>query len=993
MLSEEVLKKIICKNDVNEFHLYIINHNINLNEYGYENNETIKRKIIEKRKNNTSYEFQNIYLKNVNFDPLIFSLENDSSYTLIKFIINKYNNLNYDILNGKNPFFIALQNKNYRIADLLLDKGANIHYINCKGENVIQYLLNNKLISQGQLKYLLDRNININCQIYTHTSNNKYMKKRSLMEYLINNSNENAKSFLKIIFENLFYSNEFIIKLITILKHQKSLSKESLNFIINNEKKKFIITKEIYKSIIALGDPVILNNLFLYDTNFELESKRKNITDENTGYKLLSNSISMSNLEIIKLLNKKGFSVNEIGDNGMTPLIQAIYFNKMDYIQFLLNQGADVNKKSIKDEFPILCAVKKRSVDILEKLYEYKVDVNQQDSKGNTTLMYACQFGYLNVVESLINHDANINAQNKEGITALMIALRSNRKSIIEYLLDQKHINVNIKCKRGFNAVMYAAKDCSSENFELFLNKSSIKKMNINLNETDNEGYNALIHACFYGGRQIYVYNSLPYLCRRIFTYNNIIQDLLHKCINFKQHSINNETALSIAASYGSLKIVELLIDKGMDIHAVNRDKRSVLMLACRNHLLTLYKKLENERSNVNTDSLKKLNKILFNIDDELYQYHYQYNNREGKYGYIHLIKFLVEKGVNIHDIDSKGNNALMIAANHGFLNIVEYLVDNKISINEKNNDGHTALMMASINGYVDVAEYLIEHGADKTITDNNGNNAFLLAAQEGNLEIIRYLESVGMNIHEKNNDNKNALLIAIEHNHQAIAQYLNEHGVDPNDVDKNGWNALITASYYSRLPMVQYFYDAGVDVNKVDNDGWTALMHCVFVYGDKKYPFRSYLDDISRLMNDSYETIKYLINHSAKINIKEHNGKTALALASQFGPLRNVKYLIDMGADISITDNKGNSILSFAHNSVFFDNYLKLMKENTGKHLLNSKYTSIIEATCAPESIENFYACQHTENFKSSNYILLLDYLNKVKKVKGLILLQQHEE
>jgi len=972
-------KEIIRSNDLNSLQLYIIRNNINLNEYGYDCIEETKQQIIKRRNYKNQYN-SFIYLKNVVFDPLIYSIENECSNIVIKFIATKYYNLDYDIQEGKNPLFIALQHKYFTIVDLLLHNNADLYYINSKGQNVIQYILDNDdYLTKNQLNFLIKKNFNINCKIYTISPINKIMKVQSCLEFLLKNSSkDNVIENINLIIKQLLYNNDFIIKLITIVKNQKCISQEILNKLIYNEKKKIMITKKIYEVIITLNDPMLLNSIFFYDVNFENELNKKVIIDENKGYKLLSNSISKSNLEVLKLLNKKGFSVNEFNDNGVTPLIQAIYFNKTNYVYYLVSHGADVNKKSKKDEFPILCAVKKYNIEILKYLLKNNANPNQQDNKGNTTLMYASQFGNIQAIKCLLDNNADINMQNKEGLTALMIALTSNRAEAIDLLLDYSQININLKSNKGLNAIMFAAKNSKFDIFTLLMNK--IEKTNININETDNEGFNALMYACMCSGGQLYVYHSFAYLCKSILSYSYIIKDILNRNINFKQKSKNGKNALMIAASHGSLNMVKTLINFGMNIHEVDNDNCTILMYACKNHILTLYKRLEREIQDINVNTIMDFAKNMYDEQTDIYDNNYNHN--VNKYGYIHLVRYLVEQGVNINAKDSKGNNALIIASTNGFLNLVEYLLINKIHINEKNNQGYTALMCAAMYGHLNTVKCLINHGADTKILDNNGNNVLLLAVREGQLEVVRYLIELGLNVHEKNLDEKNALLIAIEYDHQNLVQYLHQQGINPNEKNNKGWNALITAAHYSRPNMVRYFNEAGVDINMVDNIGRSALMHCLYMYGDQKYPFISNnVNNISRLMNNSFTTIKYLIEQGAKVNIQDSSGLSPLAVAACNGPLQNVKYLIDMGANINLLDNEGNDILFWARKSKFFENYINIISNKNDKILFNSLYTPIIEATCLSKTPENFNTCHNVKKYKTSNYQILIDYLLQIKK------------
>jgi hypothetical protein len=62
--------------------------------------------------------------------------------------------------------------------------------------------------------------------------------------------------------------------------------------------------------------------------------------------------------------------------------------------------------------------------------------------------------------------------------------------------------------------------------------------------------------------------------------------------------------------------------------------------------------------------------------------------------------------------------------------------------------------------------------------------------------------------------------------------------------------------------------------------------------------------------------TIKYLIENGADINIVDNEGNTPLINASKYSDINIIKYLIEHGADVNITDNKNNKWYNY-----LFDN------------------------------------------------------------------------
>jgi hypothetical protein len=101
------------------------------------------------------------------------------------------------------------------------------------------------------------------------------------------------------------------------------------------------------------------------------------------------------------------------------------------------------------------------------------------------------------------------------------------------------------------------------------------------------------------------------------------------------------------------------------------------------------------------------------------------------KLGYLDIVKFLVEQGVDTIDL----NFALKNASSRGHLDIVKYLIENGANIHYRND---LPLRLASNRGRLDVVKYLIENGAN-IHASNNG--ALKMATRGGYKNVVNYLK------------------------------------------------------------------------------------------------------------------------------------------------------------------------------------------------------------------------------------------------------------
>jgi len=128
------------------------------------------------------------------------------------------------------------------------------------------------------------------------------------------------------------------------------------------------------------------------------------------------------------------------------------------------------------------------------------------------------------------------------------------------------------------------------------------------------------------------------------------------------------------------------------------------------------------------------------------------------KANHTHIVKLLVDAGVDINWQDETGESALHIAARFGHAECAKTLLhgtaDQEINIElAENSFSWTPLHVASVDGHLSVVEMLIAAGADVNKRDASGWTAREHAALRGHIDIARTLQEASGNLSSDSED------------------------------------------------------------------------------------------------------------------------------------------------------------------------------------------------------------------------------------------------
>ncbi len=355
----------------------------------------------------------------------------------------------------------------------------------------------------------------------------------------------------------------------------------------------------------------------------------------------------------------------------------------------------------------------------------------------------------------------------------------------------------------------------------------------------------------------------------------------------------------------GDVEEVELLLDKGVDIHADDNVGWPPMVRAAEDGQLRIVEILL-ERG---ADPLKGT------IGDRL-PLHFA---AEG--GHLPVVNLLLKQPtVDPNKRDYTGQTALFKAADNGHHEVVELLLQQKgIDPDAVSKDGFTPLLQTIFGRHQKVVKLLLDRAdvnlnqCDTTYNQTplwmastagdeilkmflerkdieidgqsrRGETPLYQAVQRKRLPAAKMLLNAGANPNVPTYENQTALSwAAAEGSEESIELLLNQPSIDLEIPDKFGQTPLLRAADAGHTKCVRMLIDKGANVKHADNEGRTALSLAA-IKGHKV-------------------VAKLLLKNHAEINAQDEKGNTPLALAAEKNHDAVVRFLLESGANADLAD------------------------------------------------------------------------------------------
>jgi len=297
-------------------------------------------------------------------------------------------------------------------------------------------------------------------------------------------------------------------------------------------------------------------------------------------------AILKKDLDLVKLLIKKGADVNAKNHNNFTALHIASFKGFIEIVEELIINNAKINDivgEAEIIETPLHLACQNNNYEIIELLLENKANVNAVDANQNNPLHYSAWNNSLESISLLLKYNTNLESRNGFKKTPLHYAIQNNSLEAANLLLEKGADPHALDCF-GRKPYFYAV----DSSLKQFLQNFNLKK---------------------------YIAQNNPRLIQEELIKLKESSDLENTISSFEKDDIMSpiiEGAGSVSAKIESLK---LLSSEGFDIYKTNDNGDNLLSLALKKGDEELIREIFKEENGfdlakLSNEAIKKIESI-----------------------------------------------------------------------------------------------------------------------------------------------------------------------------------------------------------------------------------------------------------------------------------------------------------------------------------------------------------------------------------------------
>ncbi len=608
-----------------------------------------------------------------------------------------------------------------------------------------------------------------------------------------------------------------------------------------------------------------------------LSIKAEGIWTEGSGYTPLQEAVQAGQKEAVLALLQAGANVNGGEEASRCPLILALKGGQADMASLLLERGATVERSERAENDPLVLGAELGDAALMQQLLARCPQVQALREGDMTPLMAAAQAGHAEVVSLLLARgDADLEAMCSNRSTALMLAAERGHLVVVRQLLHAG-ARVDSDVLWGKTALCCAASHGHAEVVSLLLargaavNAGVLSSCETPLMRAAAAGYENVVRLLLRAGARVDVPSRLfggPLSLAASKGHVAAMRLLLAAGAGVEQCTLHGNTVLCCAASGGQPAAVRLLLDCGAEVEAAGEDGMTPLLLAA-------------------------------------------------AWGNADTVQVLLEAGANAYAVNIFGRDALALAerqkkrASAALLRAWMAAHPEAEKLMKKNHYGEMsehdvmsgdlhreqltrALCRAAEQGDAEAVSRLLAEGAELDGAEMEELGPLVEAASAGQVEVLRLLLEEGdKRQHDWGYECFNALEAAAEANSLDAVRLLLEEGRAADTPSLGAELPLWSPLRYGNTEMMQLMLDRGADINHP----MPASDETLLVYAVREgFPA---------------EMLRFLLEHGADLNAKDHREMTALMHAADVRNHEALRMLVEAGADLyAVSDEWCDSVM-----------------------------------------------------------------------------------
>ncbi|XP_065838290.1 ankyrin repeat and KH domain-containing protein 1-like isoform X3 [Oscarella lobularis] len=605
------------------------------------------------------------------------------------------------------------------------------------------------------------------------------------------------------------------------------------------------------------------------------------------GYTCLHTACLGGHLDLaVTLSNEHGLDLQQMAEDGMTPLLCAVVSDNYEIVKWLQEKGSDVWVRNKFGNGALHLALDHSNENVFGDLMVYfsseeptmnDFRLETINENGETLFLLACKVGLLRSVKFLYQLGADFLAKDKHGKSGLHLCCENGHTPIAEYLINELDLDpeetdymnetslmkacggahlitaemlmktrkwdLNMKNEKGESALHLACRHFFGTKVARYLINCGI-----NVDEADSRGFTPMMNACAAGQLSIV----------RIF----VELDLL----SVNEKTLDRQSPLHLACEYGRHGVAQFLIDSNALLNVQDGLNSTPLSYACRSGLLLVAKRLVE----------KGFGLSLYRVEDCLEGILKRSPFSKG--GYVNILQFLNQ--CNYFQNETLFRTCLRLASEFGCLSHVKFCVSLNPSLASATLmfDDQTALTNACKNKHTSVADFLIGVMSDdfsKNRHEVGPKVALAYAYENGMLSTIGLLESRGFSL-----DEDALVMAACKGGLVSVVKRAAEK--NRSVVEKDLWKYFTEACANKRAEVAIFLIIEFDDQLLVENGRKALLVACE---------------------NGCLRVVNRLIKRGCSLNNKRSDEANLLLLACRNSHANVVHLLLDAGAIVDKTE------------------------------------------------------------------------------------------